>query len=165
MVNDLINDTLMHEIKIRAIKEGCVDSVESNTLQFKKLPSIYNIEIKDSKLYWDNVENAEGYVIKLVSGNMSELFEEYNSDYDGIYCAGKNSGSAGITIPTNLPSGSYGFYVVAVGTTGNEDVEPTEMQYMTGSQGSVAPVTVLGNANIYISKGIVNWDAIVNATD
>lgn len=165
MVNDLINDTLMHEIKIRAIKEGCVDSAESNTLQFKKLPSIYNIEIKDSKLYWDNVENAEGYVIKLISGNMSELFEEYNPDYDGIYCAGKNAGSAGITIPTNLPSGSYGFYVVAVGTTGNEDVEPTEMQYMTGSQGSVAPVTVLGNANIYINKGIVNWDAIVNATD
>ena len=86
IVNEKIQDNLTHTITIKAIKENCIDSKFSNALKCARLDTINDANIKNSKLYWTSVANAEGYIIKLSNGDMATIFgESYNPDYDGIF--------------------------------------------------------------------------------
>ena len=166
IVNEKIQDNLTHTITIKAIKENCIDSKFSNALKCARLDTINDANIKNSKLYWTSVANAEGYIIKLSNGDMATIFgESYNPDYDGIFVGGVNAGVEGYGLPTNMPSGSYGFYVVALGTTGDDNV-PEGLVYLTGGQGNIASATVLTNTEkLYLDKGIINWVSVPNAVN
>ena len=100
------------------------------------------------------------------NGDMATIFgESYNPDYDGIFVSGINAGVEGYMLPTNMPSGSYGFYVVALGTTGDDNV-PEGLVYLTGGQGNIASTTVLTNTEkLYLDKGIINWVSVPNAVN
>ena len=64
IINTLIQGVGKHEIYIKAVKEGAIDSGKSNIMEVYKLGVVDDARFNDHKMYWKSITNASGYVIK-----------------------------------------------------------------------------------------------------
>lgn len=162
-INNAITDTEVHEIYIKVIKEGAIDSRPSETMTIQKLAPTTDAKLDYWMLWWSSVTNAEGYVIYCSNADSNLLFAEdfrYNAELGGLYLDGADAGEVGTTLPTTIPSGVYGFYVVPVGNS----VDYTEHGYLTGSTGNIVPVQILPNTTgMSVTDGIITWQPVSGA--
>ena len=173
MINDLILDTDIHRLQIRAVREQQEgsDFITANSqfmkdasenlvyLMTQKLPGVADPELKNRYLYWTKVANAAGYIIKSDDGNMADTFgESYDAERDGYWASGNMAGDTGVMLPTTIPAGQYTFYVVSEGST-THDI--TESAYLTSSRLGSCLTEVLGQTSaIYTFNGNTTWDHV-----
>lgn len=164
IINDLISDQNAHTIYVKAIKENAIDSKISETITAYKLPSITDAKLENYKLYWSSVLNAEAYLIRCSNADMQTLFSssaDFNRDLNGLLVKGVNAGLSGYSLPSSIPAGSYGFYVMPIGNS----VDSSQTGYLSGGQGNIVSVTVISNVtNVGLNEGIIVWDGVLGAT-
>lgn len=162
--NSYITDSTEHDIKIKAIKDGAIDSVVSDKITVKKLQTITDAAFNNFELHWSTVPNATGYVIKCVNtADMATLFgSAYSAEYGGIYVSGVNAGVEGYSFANMLTQGTYRFKVIPIGSTGV--IATDSIGYLTGEESNIAEIVILPNTNsVYVNSGQIYWEAVNNA--
>ncbi len=122
-----------------------IDSQFSTEFAIDKLSTPQNLRIEDGRLFWDSVENATGYIVKITFNEQEKLEENIPYSYD---------------VTSKLLEA--GEYYIEVCATGNDIVSTNKFVSSNYSQG-ITITKLSAPTNINIRNNNVVWSTIAES--